>query len=187
MKAIYDNEIWSVTETCAGKDIPKTSFGLAGQPGRDNNVEQDWLQLNGLIWVPSDARGLAVDPTDGEVEGLEFSPVGSVGTYNEDDEKLREDVARREHLFLGLFHGRVTPDEDCFETMPQNGGWGRNGPILGPLKWCHFTYMTPKLAWWRGDTESVDSDLELWIDHGMIVLNGIYYGDWTLFVPKHCR
>jgi len=69
MKAIYDNEIWSVTETCAGKDIPKTSFGLAGQPGRDNNVEQDWLQLNGLIWVPSDARGLAVDPTDGEVEG----------------------------------------------------------------------------------------------------------------------
>jgi hypothetical protein len=36
-------------------------------------------------------------------------------------------------VYLHLFHGRKSPDE-------QLDDWGEDGPVLGPLKYVHTTY-----------------------------------------------
>jgi hypothetical protein len=45
-------------------------------------------------------------------------------------------------VYLQLFHGRKTPDE-------QMSGWGTEGPVLGPFPFVHSTY---------GSDIKVDSD-----------------------------
>src|SRR6266540_2029269 len=38
-------------------------------------------------------------------------------------------------LYLALFHGRKTPDEDMED-------WGFDGPMIGPLSYVHTTYRS---------------------------------------------
>lgn len=48
--------------------------------------------------------------------------------YNEADQSTL-----KPGMYLGLFHGRDTPEEEL-------DNWGFNGPMIGPLKYVHTTY-----------------------------------------------
>jgi hypothetical protein len=41
-------------------------------------------------------------------------------------------------LYLRLYHGRATPDE-------QMEDWGSDGPVIGPLASIHVTYMPSEI------------------------------------------
>lgn len=90
-------------------------------------------------------------------------------------------------LYLGLLHGRHAPNE-------QMDGWGFAGPAIGPLKWCHTTYAcdikiefesAEDAALYFGQ-DHINCDIE--VDDDMIVFDGKYYGDWTVFYvePEDC-
>lgn len=86
-------------------------------------------------------------------------------------------------LYLGMMHGRDTPDENMSD-------WGFNGPVIGPLNYVHTTYGTELKL------EFVDeSDRIKYFGHrlmevidvhsdGMLMYGGKYYGDWTVFYHK---
>lgn len=87
-----------------------------------------------------------------------------------------------EGMYLALFHGRESPDE-------QMDDWGFNGPLIGPIIWCHTTYATDiKIAFVSHDEEKKYFDTA---DHpdghvipivdDLIFFAGSYYGDWTVF------
>lgn len=87
-------------------------------------------------------------------------------------------------LYLGLFHGRKTIEEELDD-------WGFNGPIIGPLKFCHITYgsyIKPSFSErhpGRHRLYGFDDPTPLieLVDHGTLVpFQGAYYGDWTLFI-----
>ena len=72
--------------------------------------------------------------------------------------------------------------------------WGFAGPVLGPLNYCHTTYMAyVHLKIVNGqdariccNSDHLDVDLEVVED--MIQFEGAYYGDWTvLFVVCSSR
>lgn len=91
-------------------------------------------------------------------------------------------------MYLGLFHGRRSRQEDMDD-------WGFAGPVLGPLSYCHTTYMAyVRLRFLRGqdaraccNTSHLEVDLAVVED--MIHFEGAYYGDWTVFfvTPEECR
>lgn len=89
----------------------------------------------------------------------------------------------RPGLYLGLFHGRNTPDEEM-------DNWGFEGPQFGPLEFAHTTYAADvKLRFERREDEQLffpDTNSDPWlpIEDGLIVYNGKYYGDWTVFYVK---
>lgn len=94
----------------------------------------------------------------------------------------------RPGMYLGLFHGRNSRKEHMDD-------WGFAGPVLGPLIYCHTTYMTyVHLHFMNGqdartccNSGHLAVDLEVVDD--MIHFEGAYYGDWTVFfvAPDECR
>lgn len=86
-------------------------------------------------------------------------------TYNTDQVKTLP-----EGMYLGLFHGRNAVDEEL-------DNWGENGPVLGPLAYCHTTYVNHIRICGLTDVEAQD----LQIKEDMIEFEGKYYGDWTIF------
>jgi hypothetical protein len=104
--------------------------------------------------------------------------------------KPATDIQRPEQpgLYLGLFHGRHdrrTPMSD----------WGFAGPVLGPLRYCHTTYLQDikigfvNLSDARRMLGSLDTDVCLTVVDDMISLDGAYYGDWSVFYvqPDNCK
>lgn len=86
----------------------------------------------------------------------------------------------RPGMYLGLLHGRD-------HSQQQMNDWGFNGPMIGPLQWCHTTYAcTVRIAFesaldglrYFGKAET-DHELELSGD--LLVFGGKYYGDWTVY------
>lgn len=86
-------------------------------------------------------------------------------------------------LYLGLFHGRRRADEDLKD-------WGSNGPIIGPLEWCHTTYGDHIRIRLRKDADRKAHAALLKNDHeepdfflkdGLLKVGRVYYGDWTVF------
>lgn len=81
-------------------------------------------------------------------------------------------------LYLALFHGRDDPAQDMDE-------WGFNGPVIGPLRYLHTTYVSNlKLdfaSWGAMRRYFEDGDPVLWLKEDMIEYQGKYYGDWTVF------
>lgn len=88
-------------------------------------------------------------------------------------------------LYIGCYHGRKSIDEELND-------WGTVGPVIGPLKYAHVTYMSDV----KFDFVSlerlkeyfhVDNDFNQTEGHfncpeGMLeVGDGKYYGDWTVF------
>jgi hypothetical protein len=73
-------------------------------------------------------------------------------------------------LYLQLYHGRKDPAE-------QMEDWGFVGPTFGPLSYVVQTYRTTIRLHGGGDRE-------LWLDchDDMIVWDGCYYGDMSIFV-----
>lgn len=89
-------------------------------------------------------------------------------------------------LYLGLFHGRDDP-------KARMDDWGYDGPAIGPLRWCHTTYaFTVRIEFETLTDASLyfdeDFDGELPLHDDMLVFDGSYYGDWTLYYvrPEEC-
>lgn len=97
-------------------------------------------------------------------------------------------------VYLQLFHGRDTVEEDMDD-------WGYEGPTLGPLEYCHVTYMSDvkysmakeqfaelfpeTIAEWKasgvsnGDGDFIDGHLK--INSGLVEFQGKFYGDFSVF------
>lgn len=73
--------------------------------------------------------------------------------------------------------------------------WGFAGPVLGPLTYCHTTYMTHvrlRFTWGQDARICCNSghlEVDLAVVEDMIQFEGAYYGDWTVFfvAPEECR
>ena len=91
-------------------------------------------------------------------------------------------------MYIGLFHGRSSRNESMND-------WGFAGPVLGPLTYCHTTYMAYVRLRFATEQDarvccnSVHLDVDLDVVEDMIYFDGAYYGDWTLFfvAPEECR
>ena len=90
-------------------------------------------------------------------------------------------------LYLALFHGR-------HDRNAQMEDWGFNGPLLGPLAFCHTTYLADiKIEFedaedaWHCCQENSRSVMLTVVDD-MVHFEGAYYGDWTVFTvaPEAC-
>ena len=83
-------------------------------------------------------------------------------------------------LYLGLFHGRNDPDQ-------RMDGWGFNGPTIGPLEWCHTTYASDIKIEFVSASDALryfkceDCQQVLGIHGDMLVYDGKYFGDWTVY------
>ena len=83
-------------------------------------------------------------------------------------------------MYLALFHGR----ESKREVMHQ---FGFAGPLLGPLQYCHTTYLSDIKILFE-DVEdaqlccgSDEKDVILTVVDDMICFENAYYGDWSVF------
>jgi hypothetical protein len=66
-------------------------------------------------------------------------------------------------VFLELFHGRETVDEEMED-------FGSQGPVIGPLPFLHTTY---------GDCLKFGEGM-VGLVQGLIFYDGIFYGDWSV-------
>ena len=85
-------------------------------------------------------------------------------------------------LYLALFHGRSHPKQ-------QMNDWGFNGPLIGPLEWCHTTYATNiRVCFESPNDEAVyfsdpayPEGQDIAIVGDLLCYGDAYYGDWTVF------
>jgi len=79
------------------------------------------------------------------------------------------DTPKDSGLYLGLFHGRSDVNENLND-------WGADGPLFGPLRYVHTTYMSTVRA------EAVTGEcLELDVIADCVTHGGMFYGDLTCF------
>ena len=71
-------------------------------------------------------------------------------------------------VYIELLHGRKI----IGKSMPD---WGMDGPVLGPFDWVHTTYASHI----RGGRD-VECVIEFFLVKGLILYDGIYYGDWSV-------
>jgi hypothetical protein len=72
-------------------------------------------------------------------------------------------------LYLELYHGRNDPDVDMED-------WGFEGPVLGPLKFIHFTYHSH----YRVELLNGEATDPISYYDDMIFYDGKWYGDWSI-------
>ena len=84
-------------------------------------------------------------------------------------------------MYLKLFHGRDDPEEDMDD-------WGYEGPTIGPLVWAHTTYnshfrvrLVHPVQWEELGFPTYNEEPDFEFKDDMIVFNGCYYGDWSLY------
>lgn len=83
-------------------------------------------------------------------------------------------------LYLALFHGR----KDKRAVMDD---FGFAGPLLGPLQYCHTTYLADiKILFDEAEDAqlccgSVEQHVILSVVDDMIHFEDAYYGDWSVF------
>ncbi len=96
-----------------------------------------------------------------DLQGLRGSKTGS-----QPSRRTGHDV-----MFLELFHGRPDPNQEMDD-------WGEPGPIFECPNYVHTTYACDiKL----GEIGGHWCDLKI-VD-GMIYYSGMWYGDWSVFIP----
>ena len=91
-------------------------------------------------------------------------------------------------LYLALFHG-FEDEEARQKHYDAGGGWGVNGPLIGPLRFVQTTYgnlvrpafVDKARAAIYGLEEGMPS-LEFDRQSGCIVFDGMQFGDWTVCV-----
>lgn len=144
-------------------------------------TEGDFVQLLDGPRVLLGDPGLVVDPTDDQWSGA-VDPE-SLPVFNETDLKTLAPG-----MYLGLMHGRFKPEDELND-------WGFNGPIIGPLLYCHVTYCATVnikftsigVAKRHGcnDVEpGIDEPLKISAD--LMFYRGKYYGDWSVFIAPDC-
>lgn len=83
-------------------------------------------------------------------------------------------------MYLALFHGR----DGRREQMHQ---FGFAGPLLGPLLYCHTTYLSDiKILFEDAEDAQLccgsdEKDVILPVIDDMIYFENAYYGDWSVF------
>ena len=90
-------------------------------------------------------------------------------------------------LYLGLFHGRDTPDQAMH-------GWGFDGPTIGPLRYFHTTYASSVHVEFVSPTDAQlftgkhDMLMDLEVNGDLLCFDGKLYGDWTVYMvtPEEC-
>jgi len=86
-------------------------------------------------------------------------------------------------LYLVLFHGREDRNEDMDD-------WGFDGPMIGPLQWCHTTYTCHvRICFETKEDELRYFAVSMFPDaHDMGMVGDLmkyaecFYGDWTVFM-----
>lgn len=93
---------------------------------------------------------------------------------------------QRPGLYLGLMHGRTQPRQ-------RMDNWGFDGPAIGPLRWCHTTYAFDIKIKFVNTADAAlyfdaNFDGSLPMQDDMVVYEGNYYGDWTVYYvgPDEC-
>ena len=88
-------------------------------------------------------------------------------------------------VYLYLFHGRATPDEDVED-------WGCEGPAIGPLDYVHTTYGSEvKIRGAKAVLEKFFPNSEIHFHDGYgehaiqlagdcLPYDGKFYGDWSI-------
>jgi hypothetical protein len=76
-------------------------------------------------------------------------------------------------VYIDLYHGRESLDVD----MNERGGWGTQGPVLGPFEYIHVTYGSHIRGIWANGRE----ECWLWYVGDCVYYDGVLYGDWTAF------
>lgn len=79
-------------------------------------------------------------------------------------------MKRERGVYVILFHGRKTPDEQLED-------WGEDGPVLGPFSWAHQTYCWDLKL---GDLAGDDSVGELIFFEELAYYDGMFYGDLSI-------
>lgn len=74
-------------------------------------------------------------------------------------------------VYIRLFHGRKTPDE-------QLDDWGSDGPVLGPFDFVHTTYAHHVKL---GAPGGCDEMQDLQGVEDLLYYDGVWYGDWSVF------
>lgn len=78
------------------------------------------------------------------------------------------------HVYLHLFHGRDTKEEDMDD-------WGYSGPTIGPLQYVHTTYgATVKFRSPDDVLLGRYDDVIVFLEDGLFPWEGKFYGDWTV-------
>jgi hypothetical protein len=89
-------------------------------------------------------------------------------------------------MYLALFHGYKNEEERA-----KNDAWGVDGPLIGPLKYCHTTYGNCIKLGFKTDEDALLYGYHLGKDAfndipvttgGCIKFQGIEYGDWTIAI-----
>ena len=94
----------------------------------------------------------------------------------------------RPGLYLGLFHGRETPDEEM-------DAWGFEGPMIGPLRWVHTTYaFTICIEFLRDEDairyfNSTEPEQYMTFRGDLLAFGGQFFGDWSVYMVglDECR
>ena len=90
-------------------------------------------------------------------------------------------------MYLGLFHGRKKVNEVMQD-------WGFDGPCLGPLNYFHTTYASTIQIEFENPvdshrfTGSYTLQCEVQLNGDMLIYDGSYFGDWTVYMvkPEEC-
>ncbi len=111
------------------------------------------------------------------------------------DDKNRDEKVKP-GTYLGLFHGFKTEEQRI--KAAEAGEWGKDGAMIGPLKYVHTTYACDvKFAFedisdaiQYGLTDTIDEKEEpvnlfiLKIKDECIEFDGMRYGDWIVFTIR---
>jgi len=78
-------------------------------------------------------------------------------------------------IYIELFHGRISPDEELED-------WGFQGPILGPYPYIHYTYgCDPRTT----QEDYTEVQLPTWDKNDLVPYLGSFYGDMTVCDGDH--
>ena len=73
--------------------------------------------------------------------------------------------------------------------------WGFDGPAIGPINWCHTTYASDVKIQFEAAADGAryfgvtDNEFQMKIVGDLLVFDGVYYGDWTVYCvkPEDCE
>jgi len=97
---------------------------------------------------------------------------------------MKDNQTVKPGLYLALFHGYKNEKERA-----KGNEWGANGPLIGPLTYCHTTYAAHMKLQFETDEDAKlygfhlgkDAFNEIPINRdGCAVFQGMEYGDWTV-------
>ena len=117
--------------------------------------------------------------------GVNYAPAGTIvgGKTAVFFYAACEPEKQSDRIAIRLFHG-FKSEADREKHVSNGGGWGEDGPVLGPFDGFHVTYNSH----FRGvrDGEQI-LELPTSKDGGCFLYNGMEYGDWSVIAWPHAE